>query len=404
MTLQNDFILFGSTCTNIDSQAAYAADTNTANGRPAGILPSTVLNKILRQGSYASSALAQLIVSYAAQPAIDNGTLSTFTANLVAAIQAIATSSAPSAPPGAPGGRLTLTTGVPLTNSDVIGSTVVYYTPTVNASLPLYNGSAWVNQQLTGDLALSLTSAAAANDIVDVFGTFNGSTPVLGFGPVWATNTPGSCARGVGAGTTQISRVNNGIWANSNIITLTNGGSSYANIPIGQATYLGSIAIDSTAGQTSCYVSAGQNRKWGTWNAYNRKNVNLQVQDGTANWTYAGGMRASNNNSANSLYTFAGLAEEFVPVEFGQYIQNAVNNSTLVIGIGLNSTTSASGKVAQFYNVATIASGGTALVAKFIQPPALGLNRVYALEYTSGLPSPVFYGSNLMLLSASYGA
>ena len=403
MTLQNDFILFGSTCTNIDSQATYAADPNTVNGRPAGILPSAVLNKILRQGSYASSALAQLIVTYAAQPAIDNGTLSTFTANLAAAIQAIATSSAPSAAPGAPGGRLTLTTGVPLINADVVGSTVVYYTPTINASFPLYNGSAWTNPQLTTDLALSLTSAAAANDIVDVFGTLNGSTPVLGFGPVWATNTPGSCARGVGAGTTQISRVNNGIWVNSNVITLTNGGSTYANVPIGRATYLGSVAVDATVGQTSCYLSAGQSRKWGVWNAYNRRGIGLQVQDSTGSWPYNGGFRPSNNNSANSLLTFTGLPEEFLALEFGQMIYNGSGNSTATLGIGINSTSSLSGQLGLFYDTGTVSGAGASVSARFNAAPSLGLNRVSALESTSA-GGMSFAGSNQMLLTACYGA
>src|SRR5208283_3530529 len=192
MPLQNDFILFGSTASNIDSQAAYAADTNTANGRPSGTFPSNVFNKIARQSSYASSALAQLINTYAVQGAIDNGNLTQFTNNLVAAIQAIATSGAPVAPPGLPGGRLTLTTGVPLIGSDVTGSTVVYYTPFNNASFPLFNGSSWTNPHT---------------------------------------------------------------------ITLINGGTTYASIPAGQATYLGSLAIDSVAGQTSCYVSYGQSRK-----------------------------------------------------------------------------------------------------------------------------------------------
>lgn len=379
MTLENDFILFGSTCTNIDSQAAYAADPNTANGRPSGIYPSTAYNKTARQSSYASAALAQLIVSYALQPAVDNGNLSTFVTNLVTAIQAISTSSAPSAPPTFPGGRLTLTTGTPLIGSDVTGSTVVYWTPTINASLPIYNGSAWVNYQQTSDLSLSLTSAAAANDIVDVFSCVNSGSPVIGFGPVWATNTPGSCARGTGAGTTQISRVNNGLWVNSNIITLTNGSSSYASIPIGQATYLGSLAIDATAGQTSCYLSYGQSRKWGVWNAYNRLPITIQVGDSTSTWNYNGTVRSSNGNAANSLLTFTGLAEEFLELDFVQTVYEWVNSASS-IGIGYNSTSTYTGKSGYISGPTSGTAISNDLIAKFVAPPSLGLNKVSALE------------------------
>ena len=407
MPLQNDFILFGSTASNIDSQAAYAADTNTANGRPSGTFPSNVFNKIARQSSYASSALAQLINTYAVQGAVDNGNLTQFTNNLVAAIQAIATSGAPVAPPGLPGGRLTLTTGVPLIGSDVTGSTVVYYTPFNNASFPLFNGSAWTNPQLSGDLSLSLTSAAAANDIVDVFGTFSGSTPVVGFGPVWATNTPGSCARGTGAGTTQISRVNNGIWTNANTITLINGGTTYASIPAGQATYLGSLAIDSVAGQTSCYVSYGQSRKWGVWNAYNRLNIALQAGDGTSSWGYGtAAWRNSNGNSANSLLTFTGLPIEFLALNFVQAVTgNAGGGVVHLNGIGINSSSSPSGKAG--YNIASgaQATSGGDLVAKFNAPPSLGLNQIFALENALGGISGPYQGtSEFMLLSAAYTA
>jgi hypothetical protein len=405
MTLENDFILFANTCTDIIDQATYAADPNTAGGRPSGIFPSNVYNKIARQSSYASAALAQLIVSYATQPAIDNANLSTFTANLVAAIQAIATGGVPIVPPVAPGGRLTLTTGVPRIAGDVIGSTVVYYTPTVNASFPLFNGSVWANPQLTGDLSLSLTSAAAANDIVDVFGTYSGSTPVLGFGPVWATNTPGSCARGVGAGTTQISRVNNGLWANTNAITLINGGSTYSAIPAGQATYLGSLAIDSTAGQVSCYSSYGQSRKWGVWNAYNRLGVYLLAGDSTASWVYTTpSWRNSNGNAANSLTTFTGLAEEQASIEFGQMSTVSYAGEPSLNGIGYNSTSSPSGLQGKSY--ISIVSSFTAtlgLFAKFLAPPSLGLNTVSALEFAN--TGCVFYGTQAeMLLSAIYRA
>jgi len=42
-----------------------------------------------------------------------------------------------------PGGRLTLTSGLPVTTSDVTNATTVYYTPYVSNVITLWNGNAW---------------------------------------------------------------------------------------------------------------------------------------------------------------------------------------------------------------------------------------------------------------------
>jgi hypothetical protein len=42
----------------------------------------------------------------------------------------------------APGGRLTLTSGTPVTTNDVTGATTIYYVPHNHDQVPLYDGSA----------------------------------------------------------------------------------------------------------------------------------------------------------------------------------------------------------------------------------------------------------------------
>src|SRR5574337_954655 len=42
-----------------------------------------------------------------------------------------------------PGGRLTLTSGTPVTTSDVTGATTVYYTPYLHNLIPLWDGQNW---------------------------------------------------------------------------------------------------------------------------------------------------------------------------------------------------------------------------------------------------------------------
>jgi hypothetical protein len=74
---QNDFILYASASTNIDSQGTYSGDTNTSNGRGSGIWPSSTMNKMLRQATW-GSALIALLLNDKGFAAIDDGTLTTY--------------------------------------------------------------------------------------------------------------------------------------------------------------------------------------------------------------------------------------------------------------------------------------------------------------------------------------
>jgi len=304
--------------------------------------------------------------------------------------------------PEKPKGRLTLTTGTPILAADVTNTATIYYTAFEGNTIPIWNGAAFIPISFSSDLSLTLTSAAGANSIVDVYAINSSGTPILGFSPAWSTVTPGSCARGTGAGTTELEKVS-GIWVNANEITLTNGVTTYASIAANKATYLGSISIDGTAGKTSCYVSWGQSRKWGIWNAYNRVQARIIAGDSTASWTsVAAAWRASNGDSANSISAFLGLAEEFISTEFLQLLGS--NNRSPKIGIGWNSTSSPSGTQAEFKpNSGTLGTGEQ--TARYDRVPSIGLNTVTCLEYGSTDTSAVFYGTSAsMQLTVSYMA
>ena len=82
---QNDFILYANASINIDSQATYAADPYTNSGRSSGIWPSSTMNKMLRQASTGSAALASIMASLNLT-AVDDGNLPNFVANLLLAL------------------------------------------------------------------------------------------------------------------------------------------------------------------------------------------------------------------------------------------------------------------------------------------------------------------------------
>lgn len=287
----------------------------------------------------------------------------------------------------APQGYLTLTSGTPIIPSDVTASTAVIYTPYVGNLVPIYNGTGF-SPVVFSELTLTLTSSQAINTIYDVFVFNNLGVQTLVTGPAWSSSTAGSCTRGSGAGTTALSRLS-GVWVNAVSMSARNGSSTFT-IPASQATYLGSIFIDGTAGQVSCHRSYGQSRKWGVWNAYNRVPILLQAGDSTASWTYAtGGLRPSNNNTANSLTVFAGLPEEEVNNQFIQ--QTQPNGSTTGSSIGWNSTAALSGVAGILASTGASGFVGNA-IAQYVAAPFLGLSVVTALE-SGNASTPTFSGT-----------
>ncbi len=316
-----------------------------------------------------------------------------------------------------PQGYLTPVSGTPVIVSDSASATSVFYTPYVGSLIPIYNGSSFVPFSFS-ELTMTLSASQAANAIYDLFVFSNAGVPTLAVGPAWTTATAGSGARGTGAGTTQLTRIS-GIWVNAVSMTGRNGATTYS-ISANQATYVGSIFMDSVAGQVTCHRSYGQSRKWGIWNAYNRVPLYLKAGDATASWTYSTNtVRPSNNNTANSLSVFCGLAEEpFNLVQsqliYAQTAASAVGGSTQIrSGLGWNSTTAYSGHVNENSVLATTNFGtptiligaGSGAPARLLQVPALGVNVVTSLESTPSVAggSGIFTGTEAsMVLSAQW--
>jgi hypothetical protein len=280
-------------------------------------------------------------------------------------------------PVSSPQGRLTPTSGTPVISSGVTSTSTIYWTPT-GGYFPVYDGTGWVNLTVSSDLTLTLTAAASANSIVDIFGISSSGSAVIAFGPSWQVATPGSGSRGTGAGTTQLQRLN-GLLVNAVSINLTNGATVYNAVPASQATYLGSVWIDSVSGQTTCHTTWGQSRKFGISNAYNRSLITLIGGDSTASWSYGvATWRPSNGSTANSISTFDGIAGSYYSASFNQNIY-ITGGYTISTGIGINSTTSPSG----FAGTAFVGSGTNGhynSCSMVSSPPALGITTLTMLE------------------------
>jgi hypothetical protein len=297
-------------------------------------------------------------------------------------------------------------TSAPIPTTDQTAVTRIYWTPYKGNVCPIYNGTSFVTTT-SAQIFCDLTAGAqASGGIYDVYKFLNAGVVTLGFSPSWSAGTSGSvtagsCARGTGAGGAALTYLN-GILVNAAAMTVNNSSSTFS-VPVNQGTYLGSIYVNSTAGQINCHRSSGQSRQWGLWNAYNRQTIELRESDATASWVNAPTTwRQSRGDSNNFAMLFCGLAEETASCDFSQEVISTFNNSSsnANIGIGVNSTTATSGMAG--INQATGTSSGSAgstVRAYFTQVPALGINQINALEQASaGTTNNQFNGANGMQL------
>lgn len=300
-----------------------------------------------------------------------------------------------------PGGRLTMTSAAPVIVSDVTAGTALYYTPYTSTICPIYDGAQF-NATTFAELTLTLHANHLANLIYDIFVINDSGTVRLVTGPAWNTSTAAAGARGTGAGTTELER-KNGIWTNKVAMTARNGATTYS-VNAFCGTYVGSMLMDGTNGQLTCHVTYGQSRKFGLWNAYNRKPILLQMGDATASWTYnTATVRQSRATAGNTLAVFAGLPEEAFDIDFQQSITFTTNNGASgTIGVGVNSTTVMSGRTGSVLNpAASTAKFDTR--ARHIVQPTIGLNNINSLETANTTTVTQFNGANAeMLMTARW--
>jgi hypothetical protein len=309
--------------------------------------------------------------------------------------------------PFQPGGYLTLVSGTPVIASDQASKTAVYYTQDKHNAFPVIkNGTR--HAVYFDEPRLVLSSAHVADNIYDVFGVERNGKGHTVTGPAWGTVTAGSGARGTGGGTTELARVGGMLVNRWGIPGLNSDGSQFI-APL-EGVYLGSLYIDGSNGQVSCHVSHGQNRKWAVWNAYNRRQIMLLAGDSTASWTYGTStIRASNGSSNNKATAFTGSAEERINIIFRQMVQGVIagNTASVEIGVGVNSTTVASGQrgvlaVAEAAGGSTVTSRLT-VAAHHLLAPSLGANNLICVETASGTgTNTLFGGADDMVLSADY--
>ncbi len=254
-----------------------------------------------------------------------------------------------------PGGRLTLTSGTPVTTSDVASSTSVYYTPYVNDVITLWDGSIWKSINFTEKtLALGTVTSGLP---YDVFGYLSSGNLVLEK-LAWTNGT----TRATG-------------------ISLQDG--RYCKTGDKTRLYLGSFYTISTT------QTADTNAKRFLFNAYHRKMRKLKITESTDSWTYStASWRSWNNSTANRVEVFIGIADDLTEVTFNGVASNSGGYS-MGHGIGLDSTSANSADTFTAAGSSGALVAGSSVYKNYI---AVGYHYLQALEYGGASGTTTFYG------------
>ena len=266
-------------------------------------------------------------------------------------------------------GRLTLTTAVPVTISDVTAATTVYFTPYKGNVIQLYDGTSWLPYVFT-ELSQATTdntkspAAVGASSNYDVFVWNDSGTLRATRGPAWTSDT----ARGTGAGTTELS-VTEGRYMNANAITNGPGAS--------RGLYVGSIRSNSSS-QINDSLALRH-----VWNNYNRVPRSMYVSDSTDSWVYTTAtIRQANASAVNQLDVMIGLSEDLVRVDVTGSFSNTDAQAAGHILIGLDSTTTAVTGFHHGFVEAAVAGAAVMVYANWTGYPGIGRRTLVWLEYS----------------------
>lgn len=89
MSLVNEILAFcpNNTGTNLETQAAYSADSNRTNGNQPGVASSMLVNKAMRQAAYIASQMGEMLKTVNNQSVLDNATPAQLLQQMLAALQ-----------------------------------------------------------------------------------------------------------------------------------------------------------------------------------------------------------------------------------------------------------------------------------------------------------------------------
>lgn len=340
-------------------------------------------------------------------------------------------------------GRLTLTSGLPVTTSDVTGASTVYYTPAVGNLISLYDGTAtWTPLTFT-ELSVALSGLVTGQGY-DVF-AYNNSGVVALETAEWANATvttpiasPGVVtwsAHGMTTGQsitfTTTGALPTGISANTPyFITVVDANTfklSTTLITVGTATFInftGSTSGTHTGHQPQARATALalQNGVWvksGTttrrylgsflttststtedsvakrilYNENNKAVRRLVRAETTASWPYTlNAWQQANASTANQVQIFVGLSEDLATFRASVQASNSTGEISMGVALGLDATTSPHPNCFEGVSRSTAATE-TTLITLLDLVPSVGQHAVVWQERSGATGTTTWYGT-----------
>ena len=343
-------------------------------------------------------------------------------------------------------GRLTLTTGIAVTNTNVTGATTIYFTPYVGDRITIYDGTRLRMYSFT-EISLALGTLVNAQ-AYDVFIYDNSGTITLEFAewknatvtmtqatPCVVTWSGHGMVTGNSFTLTTSGALYTGLTANTQYFVTKIDANSFklstSLVNLDAGTFIATTGSQSgtqtghhpQARQTQLVQQNGAQYKTGAltrrylgtfctttttttedstsnrylWNNCNRLERPLSVTDSTTNWTYTTAtwrqVRATSTNGVNFV---TGIVEDNVSAEA---LAVAVNGTGAWIapGIGVNVTSANSAQIRG------AGSGSTSMTlgAFYRGYPGLGFNTLNWLEISQAVGTTTWYGQNSSAIQQS---
>lgn len=255
--------------------------------------------------------------------------------------------------------RLTLTSGTPVTTSDVTGATNIYVAPFKGNRIALYDGSSIWNLRTFTEITIALGTLTSGLPY-DVFVYDNAGTVTARSPVAWTNGTTRATAL-----TTQ-----DGVLVKTGATT---------------DRYLGTFYTTATT------TTEDSLAKRFLWNYYNRVRRPMRVLEATNSWTYTtAAFRSLNNSTTNRLETVIGWSEDAFKARVMVTSSPSAGNPYRVCGIGVGSTTVNSAQL-----LGGIITGGKEPAHAFYEAtPSVGYQYYQALEYSEASGTVTWYGDD----------
>lgn len=255
-------------------------------------------------------------------------------------------------------GRLTLTTAVPVTTSDVTGATTIYWSPYKGGQIALYTSSKWQLYK-PGEISLALGTLADGTKPYDVFAYDSSGTVTLEF-LVWTSTSARATAL----------VLQDGVLCKSGALTRR---------------YLGTFMPTATTTTEDSKL----NRY--LWNYYHRVKRFLSVADTTTvAYTYNGVFRQRNNSATWQFNVVVGYAEDTFVANAHTSAGQATSPADIETAIGIDSTSAAS---SQQHGGAAGAGAYVIQDAKYTGVLSIGQHKIVWLESSSAATTTWYSGN-----------